>query len=177
MRYFQSEPKGHRSTMYHAVLVAYLEWTRRLGFKWVHIWVEPPKMGDEYIFFARADQQRKPMKRDTLRDWYKRMLDKAKEKGIVKEYGAMHEKFGQIKSLREIPLFHGDQWEITVPSLLGLDENHFDPCTHLLVGPNDGQLGYWRHVTTWEWKIPAQQMPAAAAPAVAEQQIDVKIGK
>ena len=28
-----------------------------LGFKHVHIWVEPPKMGDEYIFFARSDQQ------------------------------------------------------------------------------------------------------------------------
>ncbi len=47
-----------------------------LGFKYVHIWVEPPKSGDEYIFFARSDQQRKPMKREKLREWYKSMLDK-----------------------------------------------------------------------------------------------------
>merc|ERR1719498_1647768 len=85
----------------------------RLGFKYVHIWVEPPKMGDEYIFFARSDQQRKPMKREKLREWYKRMLDKAKEKGIVEHYGSMHDSFHSIKSVREIPLFHGDQWEIT----------------------------------------------------------------
>ena len=67
--------------MYHAILVAYLQWARMLGFRHVHIWVEPPKMGDEYIFFARSDQQRKPMKREKLREWYKRMLDKAKDKG------------------------------------------------------------------------------------------------
>ena len=49
------------------------------------------------------------------------MLDKAQAKGIVASYGSMHETFGHIKSLAEIPLFHGDQWEITVPSLLGID--------------------------------------------------------
>ena len=32
----------------------------------------------------------------------------------------------QIKSVAEIPLFHGDQWEITVPSLLGLDAEEYD---------------------------------------------------
>jgi len=120
VRYFLSEPDNHRSTMYHAILVAYLQWTRMLGFKYVHIWVEPPKMGDEYIYFARSDQQRKPMKREKLREWYKRMLDKAKEKGIVESYGSMQDLFGQMRSVREIPLFHGDQWEATVPSLLGL---------------------------------------------------------
>ena len=54
VRYFASEPDQHRSTMYHAILVAYLQWARLLGYKHVHIWVEPPKMGDEYIFFARS---------------------------------------------------------------------------------------------------------------------------
>jgi len=123
VRYFESTPAQHRSTMYHAILVAYLQWARMLGFKYVHIWVEPPKMGDEYIFFARSDQQRKPMKREKLREWYKRMLDKAKDKGIVEHYGSMHDLFHSIKSVREIPLFHGDQWEITVPSLLGIDQD------------------------------------------------------
>ena len=93
-------------------------------------------MGDEYIFFARSDQQRKPMKREKLREWYaracsrhgrgtrgcihppllsrslaftrlhcpslryKRMLDKAKEKGIVESYGAMQDLFGSMKTVR-----------------------------------------------------------------------------
>ena len=26
-----------------------------------------------------------------------------------------------LQSVCEIPLFHGDQWEMTVPSLLGID--------------------------------------------------------
>ena len=130
VRYFESSPAGHRSTVYHSMLVAYLQWTRMLGFKHVHIWVEPPKMGDEYIFFARSDQQRKPMKREKLREWYKKMLDKAKDKGIVDHYGSMHEHYNNLKSISEIPLFHGDQWEITVPSLLGIDSedpNAVDP--------------------------------------------------
>jgi len=128
VRYFKSDPPQHRSTMYHAILVAYLQWARMLGFKHVHIWVEPPKMGDEYIFFARSDQQRKPMKREKLREWYKRMLDKAKDKGIVEHYGSMHDLFPALKSLREIPLFHGDQWEITVPSLLGIEQDEVAPA-------------------------------------------------
>ena len=63
VRYFASEPDQHRSTMYHAILVAYLQWARLLGYKHVRIWVEPPKRR-QYIFFARSDQQRKPMKRE-----------------------------------------------------------------------------------------------------------------
>jgi hypothetical protein len=62
------------------------------------------------------------MKREKLREWYKKMLDKAKDKGIVGFIGSMHESFTSLKSIAEIPLFHGDQWEITVPSLLGLDD-------------------------------------------------------
>ena len=98
-------------------------------------------MGDEYIFFARSDQQvrlvalwlsmallarslnnvsvnllrrdlrytivpqRKPMKREKLREWYKRMLDKAKEKGIVESYGAMQDLFGSMKSVARVIFF------------------------------------------------------------------------
>ena len=42
----------------------------------------------------------------------------------------MHEHYAGLKSVSEIPLFHGDQWEITVPSLLGIDQddpNAIDP--------------------------------------------------
>ena len=35
----------------------------------------------------------------------------------------MHEHYAGLKSVSEIPLFHGDQWEITVPSLLGIDQD------------------------------------------------------
>jgi hypothetical protein len=87
VRYFESEPGGQRTLVYHSILVAYLQHVRMLGFRWVHIWVEPPKAGDEYIFFARPDQHKRPMKRDKLRSWYVAMLDKAKEKGIIHKFG------------------------------------------------------------------------------------------
>ena len=47
----------------------------------------------------------------------------------------MMDLFGQIKTLRELPLFHGDQWEMTVPSLLGLAPE--DMCKGM---DKDGQL-------------------------------------
>jgi hypothetical protein len=40
----------------------------------------------------------------------------------------MHDLFPALKSLREIPLFHGDQWEITVPSLLGIEQDEVAPA-------------------------------------------------
>ena len=42
------------------------------------------------------------MKREKLREWYKRMLDKAKEKGIVESYGAMQDLFGSMKSVGHV---------------------------------------------------------------------------
>ena len=47
--------------------------------------------------------------------------------------------------MREIPLFHGDQWEITVPSLLGIDQDDahtkskgkLDPSTLLRLDAKD----------------------------------------
>ena len=43
-------------------------------------------MGDEYIFFARSDQQRKPMKREKLRSWYCKILEKSKAEGTISKY-------------------------------------------------------------------------------------------
>ena len=69
VRYFKSTPAGHRSTVYHSVLAGYLGWVRKLGFKHVHIWVEQPKAGEEYIFFARGEQKRKQMQSEKQREW------------------------------------------------------------------------------------------------------------
>ena len=90
--------------------------------RYVHIWVEPPKMGDEYIFFARSDQQRKPMKREKLREWYRRMLDKAKEKGIVESYGSMQDLFGGMRSVSNITCIKASRyafcWQVVFSSPL-----------------------------------------------------------
>ena len=57
---------------------------RARGFRHVHIWVEPPRAGDEYIFYARPAEQRKPMKREKLRAWYCKMLERSKLEGATR---------------------------------------------------------------------------------------------
>jgi len=118
VRFFRSNPDGHRSTVYRALLCAYLSSCRSRGFEHVHLWIEPPRAGDEYIFYARPPEERRPMKREKLRSWYCKLLDKSKAEGVVERYGSMLDEFRHIKSARQIPLFKGDQWEITVPAIL-----------------------------------------------------------
>eukprot|EP00658_Telonema_sp_P-2_P056028 TRINITY_DN44526_c0_g1_i1.p1 TRINITY_DN44526_c0_g1~~TRINITY_DN44526_c0_g1_i1.p1 ORF type:complete len:354 (-),score=37.87 TRINITY_DN44526_c0_g1_i1:315-1376(-) len=118
VRYFKSTPANSRTTLYHAMLVGYLEHARQRGFQKVHIWVEPPKPGDEYIFFARPLEERFPMGREKLHEWYHRMVTKAQEAGIVLQSNGLMEEFRDIRSVCEIPCFHGDLWETTLPQIL-----------------------------------------------------------
>lgn len=108
----------HRSTLYHEFMCSYLGYIRQFGFQHVHIWVEPPKNFDEYIFFDRPKQDKKPMERAALYRWYTKMLDKAKEAKIVDRYCNIYEEYNDIKSVREIPIFKGDQWETTLNELV-----------------------------------------------------------
>lgn len=123
VRYLQSQPDNSRTTLYHAMLVGYLEHARQRGFEKVHIWVEPPKLGDEYIFFARPLDERKPMGREKLHEWYHKMVAKAIKAGIVEHSHGLMDEFRDIQSIVQIPCFHGDLWETTLPAILQGDEN------------------------------------------------------
>lgn len=123
VRYFESTPTNSRTTLYHALLVGYLEHARQRGFRKVHIWVEPPKLGDEYIFFARPVEERRPMGREKLHQWYQRMVNKAIKAGIVEHSNGLMDEFRGIHSICEIPCFHGDLWETTLPAILQGHEN------------------------------------------------------
>ncbi len=50
-----------------------------------HIWSCPPSEGDDYIFHCHPPEQKIP-KHKRLVEWYKKMLDKAIEDGVVYEY-------------------------------------------------------------------------------------------
>ena len=45
-------------------MASYLSYISNFGFTKVHIWVEPPKPFDEYIFFGRPMQDKKVMERN-----------------------------------------------------------------------------------------------------------------
>ena len=56
VRYFESSPEGHRTTVYHSMLISYLQYAKDAGYTHAHIWVAPPKQGDDYIFYAHPDE-------------------------------------------------------------------------------------------------------------------------
>lgn len=122
VRYFKSHPEGHRTTVYHSILVSYLAYARQLGFTHAHIWVSPPKQGDDYIFYAhpvRCHLQRmsslvrilhrvncpqetmisKRMGLLKLKEWYEKMLEVAKSRRIVVDYQDMQEEY-KVHSMR-----------------------------------------------------------------------------
>jgi len=100
-------------------MASYLSYISNFGFTKVHIWVEPPKPFDEYIFFGRPMQDKKVMERNMLRSWYNKMLELAQSYRIVEKFNNMYEEYNCIKSVREIPIFKGDQWEVTLQELAG----------------------------------------------------------
>ena len=63
------------------------------------------------------------------------MLERSKLEGTTLRYGSMLEEFRDISSAREIPMFKGDQWELTVPALMQDDETATDAT-----GPGSGSL-------------------------------------
>ncbi len=50
-----------------------------------HIWACPPSEGDDYIFHCHPLEQKIP-KPKRLSDWYRKMLDTAKEMNVIYDY-------------------------------------------------------------------------------------------
>ena len=115
VRYFVSSPEGHRTTVYHSVLMNYLDYAKGLGFTHAHIWVSPPKQGDDYIFYAHPEAMlNKRMGLLKLKEWYERMLEVAKRKSIVVDFQDMLEEYKDIESASDIPVFSGDHWAASI---------------------------------------------------------------
>ena len=122
VRYFVSSPEGQRTTVYHCLLIEYLRYARELGFTHAHIWVSPPKQGDDYIFYAHPESMvSKRMGLLKLKEWcvarshaasslsvppttssfpllslsirYEKMLFEAKKRGVVIDYQDMQEEY------------------------------------------------------------------------------------
>ncbi len=79
---YYMRPRKMRTFVYHELLTSYLDYVRRKGYSTAHIWACPPLKGDDYILFAKPEDQKIP-KDERLRQWYIDMLQECQRRGIV----------------------------------------------------------------------------------------------
>lgn len=79
---YYMRPRKMRTYVYHELLTSYLDYVRCKGYSTAHIWACPPLKGDDYILFAKPEDQKIP-KDERLRQWYIDMLHECQRRGIV----------------------------------------------------------------------------------------------
>ena len=101
VEYFR--PRTARTSAYHEVLVAYLDWARRCGFVAAHIWACPPQRGNHFVFWCHPPHQRTPS-RERLVTWYKAMIQRALESGAVHTCANLYDEyFARFDTLKRRP--------------------------------------------------------------------------
>lgn len=102
-------PRRMRTFVYHEILIAYLDYVRKRGFSTVHIWACPPGKGDDYILYAKPEDQKTP-RDDRLRLWYYDMLVAAQARGIVGKITNMYDLYfsNPKNDATMVPYMEGD---------------------------------------------------------------------
>mmetsp|Transcript_26778 Transcript_26778/g.79132 ORF Transcript_26778/g.79132 Transcript_26778/m.79132 type:complete len:633 (+) Transcript_26778:2582-4480(+) len=102
-------PRKMRTFIYHEILISYLDFVRSRGFSTAHIWACPPLKGDDYIFYAKPEDQKTP-KDARLRQWYINMLVECQRRGIVGKMTNMYDLYFSNEKLdaTAVPYFEGD---------------------------------------------------------------------
>ena len=104
-----------RTLVYQELIMGYLQYLKNRGFTSMYIWACPPLPGDDYIFYVHPQRQKTP-KSDRLREWYLRMLKRAKEQGVIEKTsnlwdlyfeGGKDHRVDPCRAL-DLPYFEGD---------------------------------------------------------------------
>jgi len=102
-------PRKLRTFVYHEILISYLDYARQRGFATAHIWACPPLKGDDYIFYAKPEDQKTP-KDGRLRQWYIDMLVECQKRDIVGKVTNMYDLYFANEKLdaTAVPYLEGD---------------------------------------------------------------------
>jgi len=102
-------PRKMRTFIYQEILISYLDYAREKGFEQAFIWACPPLKGDDYIFYAKPEDQKIP-KEQRLRQWYLEMLLECQKRSIVGKLTNMYDQYFNDKTLdaAAVPYFDGD---------------------------------------------------------------------
>ena len=112
-------PRQMRTFIYHEILVSYLDYVRRRGFATAHIWACPPLKGDDYILYAKPEDQKTP-KDDRLRQWYVDMLVDCQRRGVVGKVTNMYDLyFSDAKNdATVVPYMDGDYFPAEAENII-----------------------------------------------------------
>lgn len=112
-------PRAMRTFIYHEILISYLDYVRRRGFATAHIWACPPLRGDDYILYAKPDDQKTP-KDDRLRQWYIDMLVECQRRGIVGKITNMYDLYfsNEKNDATVVPYMDGDYFPAEVENII-----------------------------------------------------------
>lgn len=113
-------PRSMRTFIYHEILISYLDYVRQKGFATAHIWACPPLKGDDYILYAKPEDQKTP-KDDRLRQWYIDMLIECQRRGIVGKLTNMYDLYfagGDNRDATAVPYMDGDYFPAEVENII-----------------------------------------------------------
>ena len=116
---YYMRPRRMRTYIYHEILIAYLDYVRKRGFSTAHIWACPPLKGDDYILYAKPEDQKTP-RDDRLRQWYVDMLIECQKRGICGKVTNMYDLyFADTKNDATIvPYMEGDYFPAEVENII-----------------------------------------------------------
>jgi E1A/CREB-binding protein len=103
------KPRNARTEVYQEIMLAYLQHVKALGFKSVHLWSCPPKVGMDYIFYRHPIDQKYPTQ-SKLNKWYNQLFDIAVERGILSTHCDLLTEVNSrnFNRMQKIRYFEGD---------------------------------------------------------------------
>lgn len=95
-------PSSYRKVVYQEVVLSYIAYIKQQGYNSVHLWVCPPRKGDDYIMyslcislidsFSHPPEQKTPSV-DRLQKWYMDILHNGHNEGVIEEVTNMVDEY------------------------------------------------------------------------------------